>query len=176
LRRDSEARRETIAQGIGRVVAFGAGLAIGAGFGRDGRPVDAKEACLAEELEPLPGLPKEGLVFRSEEDGVAAGVGFLAEYGDDFGPDVGWGRFWVGMTVSCGARGLSRMACAVGLFASSCLISSYQPRCGSLGARGLELREDGRVERMVTVFSGNFFDFGFLESSSPHKGLVQVAQ
>ena len=134
MRRDSEARRETIAQGTGRVVAFGAGLAIGAGFGRDERPVDAKEVCLVEELESLPGLPKEGLACRSEEDGVETWAGFLAEYGDDFGPDVGWGRFWVGMTVSCGARGLSWMACAVGLFASSCLISSYQPRCEHIRA------------------------------------------
>jgi len=114
-----------MAQGMGSVVAFGAGLAIDAAFGRDGRLVGSKEgcragfgldsclesdlepcfgSCLVEELEPLLGLPKEGLVCRSEENGLAAGVDFFAEYGDVFGLDVGLGRFWVGMTVSCGAR------------------------------------------------------------------------
>jgi len=135
-----------MAQGMGSV-ARGAGLAWGAGFGRDGRAVDSKEglgldscpwsdlepcfvSCLAEETGLLPALLKDGLVCRSEENVLATGADFFAEYGDAFGLDVGLGRFWVGMTVSCGARGLSRMACAMELFALSCLISSYQSRCG----------------------------------------------
>lgn len=86
-------------EGMGSV-ARGAGLAAVAGFGRDGRAVESKEgcrdglgldscpgfglepcfeSCLVGELGLLPGLLKEGLVCRSEENVLATGVDFFAE-------------------------------------------------------------------------------------------------